>query len=168
MMTEPESDIPSGTPREPPAEISIDNMLERLSECSDFDFAARKTEYEYYSTRAQLAVDNSRLYDRLFALRQDLAGELVAGKIAGVDHWASGESEFRTVVKTWVSLIDKLYRVNREENALFSNPPILPTVSQLARNEHANLQRWITSPIAGEVLDDLVRTKSSCRSWMAW
>ena len=46
MMNESESQIPPA-PREPPAEISIDQMLERLSECSDFDFAARKTEYEY-------------------------------------------------------------------------------------------------------------------------
>ena len=58
-------------------------MLERLSECSDFDFAARETDYAYYCTRAQLAVDNSPLYDRLFGLQQDLADELVAGKIAG-------------------------------------------------------------------------------------
>jgi len=158
-MSEPESEIPEAVPLEPPAEISVDQMLARLSECSGFDFAAAKTEYEYYSTRAQLAVDNSPLYDRLFALQQELAGELVAGKITGVDRWASGESEFRTVVKTWESLVDKLYRVNREENALFSNPPILPTVSQTAQNDHANLQRWITPPIAGEVLDDLVRTK---------
>jgi hypothetical protein len=159
MMTEPKAEVPSGGQSAPPAEISLDKMLVSLSECSGFDFAARKTEYEYYSARAQLAVDNSPLYDRLFALRQDLAGELVAGKIAGVDHWASGESEFRTVVKAWAALTDKLYRVNREENALFSNPPILPTVGEVARNEPATLQRWITPSVAGEVLDDLVRTK---------
>lgn len=60
MTDELESDIPLGVAREPPAEISIDEMLDRLSECSDFDFAARETEYAYYCTRAQLAVRLSR------------------------------------------------------------------------------------------------------------
>lgn len=157
-MDEPQADDPQ-VPQAAPASISVAEMLDKLSECSGEDFASGRTHYEYYAARAQLAVGDSRLYDRLFNLAQDLANELVAGKITGVDHWAGGESEFHTVVKTWNSLIDKLYRVNREENALFSNPPFIPTVTQVAHGKEATLQRWITPAIASEVVDDLVRTK---------
>ena len=135
-------------------------MLTELEACTGVDFSAAQTEYESYAARAQLAVQNSAFSDRLFEIHETLSSELVAGKISGIDHWASGASGFRTVVKSWPSLIDKLYRINCEENDLFSNPPIIPTVEEVAHGERRGaLQRWITPLLAHEVIDDLVRTK---------
>jgi hypothetical protein len=147
----------SGSPPEP---LSVDSMLEALHEATGIDFATHETRYGSYAARAQLAVQESDFYDRLVAIHEELSADLVAGKIRAIESWSDGETEFRVVTKSWPSLIDKLYRINREENRLFSNPPLVKTIEELARGvEDASQQRWITPDIAHEAVDDILRTK---------
>lgn len=134
-------------------------MLAALRGATRTDFALSATSYQSYVTRAQLEVQNSGFYDLLVALHDRLAHEFVAGKIRAIESWANGESEFRIVPKTWDSLIDKLYRINIEENRVFSNPPLAPTLEERVAGTDPQRQRWITPDVAHEVVDDLLRTK---------
>jgi ppGpp synthetase/RelA/SpoT-type nucleotidyltranferase len=143
----------------PPTAVDLGSMLAELQEATNTDFASLETAYDSLVARSVLAVQQSPFYDRLAALHERLADERIAQKIRAIESWANGESEFRIVGKSWASVIDKLYRINKEENRLFANPPIVPTLGERARQEDAALQRWITPEIAHEVVDDLLRTK---------
>jgi ppGpp synthetase/RelA/SpoT-type nucleotidyltranferase len=134
-------------------------MLTALQAATKKDFSESETHYESFAARATLAVQGSDFYGRLLEVHEELSMKRVAGKIRAIESWSNGENEFRIVTKSWESLVDKLYRINKEENKLFSNPPIVPTIEERARAEEAEAQRWVTPEIAHEVVDDLLRTK---------
>ncbi len=138
-------------------------MLERLRLGTNNDFAAHQSRYRTFMSGVELAVQESDFYGALVDLERSLAAEFVVGKIRAIDSWANGESSFKLDLKSWESLIDKLLRINIEDNRLFKQdkrPPFVMTVTERAQgaSEPAK-QRWITPDLAHEVADDLIRTK---------
>jgi len=155
----PEDEIDRADERAPTA-ITLETMLAELRECTDTDFAKSKTDYQSYMVRAQLEIQNTGFHDRLVEIHESLSEQFVARKIRAIESWSNGESQFRIVAKPWESMLDKLYRINKEDNRVFSNPPIVPTIDEMAAGEkQGRHQRWITPENAHEVVDDLIRTK---------
>jgi hypothetical protein len=159
----PEADDASsrspGETTEAPAPMSTASMLSELQDSTGEDCAAFETSYEGFMTGALSEVQGSDIYGHLVDLHQTLSDLRVLGKIRAIESWSDGEAGFRIVRKSWTSLVDKLYRINIEENRLFSNPPIVRTIEQQADDGSPQTQRWIGPPIAHEVADDLLRTK---------
>lgn len=137
-------------------------MLDRLRAATGVDFLEYHSRYRTFMSGVELAVQESEFHGALVDLQERLATEFVVGKIRAIDSWANGENSFKLTLKTWESLVDKLLRVNTEENSLFAQgqPPFIRTNIELARGVgEPTLQRWITPEIAHEVADDLIRTK---------
>lgn len=135
-------------------------MLAELQDATGVDFEVSASQYRAFTANAQNSVQESDFYLALLDIFQKLSGEFVVGKVRAVDAWAGGESEFRLVTKSWESVVDKLYRLNIEENGQFSSPPYVKTIRERAqRSEHPANQRWITPNLVGDYADDLVRTK---------
>jgi ppGpp synthetase/RelA/SpoT-type nucleotidyltranferase len=139
--------------------VSMQSMLEVLTDCTKVNFEELETAYASYIARATLSVQSSAFHDRLLDMHLRLSREFVVGKIRAIESWSNGESTFRIVPKPWPSIVDKLYRINKEENPLWGSPPIAPTIEQRARKQIGTLQRWITPSNAHEVVDDILRTK---------
>ncbi|WGX98297.1 hypothetical protein [Nocardioides sp. L-11A] len=158
---EPAVDAEPPEDRDPAAEQdSLDAMLKRLSDATGEDFAGAETSFRTFMTGVESGVQESTLFEELYDLHASLTEERVLGKIRGVEAWADGENNFRMVPKSWPSVIDKLYRINIEDNKQFSYPPIVPTIyERAARTRTSAQQRWVTPRIAHEVADDLIRTK---------
>jgi hypothetical protein len=166
---EPASEAPEAddvSPRSPgetaeaPAPMSTASMLSALEDATGADFAMFETSYEGFMTGALSEVQSSDIYGHLVDLHARLSDLRVLGKIRAIENWSDGEAGFRIVRKSWTSLIDKLYRINIEENRVFSNPPLVRTIEEQAADEGSpQSQRWIVPPIAHEVADDLLRTK---------
>jgi ppGpp synthetase/RelA/SpoT-type nucleotidyltranferase len=135
-------------------------MLEELEQHAGQSFSADATAYRSLMTTVDSTIKESDFYIRLAQLHQELSEEFVLKKIRAIDAWASGDTSFKLVQKSWASMIDKLYRINIEDNNLRSAPPIVPTIVERAhRKDQGVRQRWITPLIAHEVVDDLFRTK---------
>jgi len=158
-MTDLDTNLDTSVEARGPAAVSHSLMLERLSEAADDDFARYEVPYHTFMTGAELEVQNSEFYGRLVDLHRELSEAFVLGNVRAIQSWSNGEGEFRVVAKSWESVIDKLFRINIEENELFSNPPIAPTIEDRAAKQKGHLQRWITPDIVHEVADDLLRTK---------
>ena len=113
-------------------------------------------------TNAQVAIGETEFFDQLTFLQSDLEGQLLLGKIRGVDVWANGDAGFKFVTKSWDSFVDKLYRVNYEDNNRGRKPPEIRTVQEQAARlspDQAINREWITPERGHLFLDDLVRTK---------
>ncbi|PZE55701.1 hypothetical protein DEJ04_14140 [Curtobacterium sp. MCLR17_044] len=135
-------------------------MITELQHTTAHDFNGDATAFRSLITAVESTINESEFYLRLAELHQQLSSELVLDKIRAIDSWASGDTAFKLVQKSWPSVIDKLYRINIEENLLKSAPPIVPTLDERARrDDKGSLQRWITPLVAHEVIDDLFRTK---------
>ncbi len=135
------------------------SMLADLERVTGTDFARSESRYRTFMTGVESGVQESQFFDALLDIHAQLSTERIVGSISSVEAWANGEQNFRIVPKTWPSVIDKLYRINIEENAQLSQPPLVPTVMELAQKKHPSTQRWITPERAHEVADDLIRTK---------
>lgn len=142
-----------------PAALDAEAMVAALKECTGVDIASLETAYMSYIGRARMAVQESELHNRLVDIHSTLSSQRVAGNISALESWSSGDSEFQIVPKSWASLVDKLYRVNIEQNKWWSRPPIAPTLLQRVNGVDGDRQLWITPENAHEVIDDLVRTK---------
>lgn len=142
--------------------ISPEEMQAKLSELTGGSVDEFESVFRQFMTNAQVAVGSTEFYDQLTFLQADLEAQLLLGKIRGVDVWANGESGFKVVTKSWNSFIDKLYRVNYEENNDGRKPPEIRTIQEQAIRtpaaEAAN-REWITPERGHLFLDDLVRTK---------
>lgn len=149
-----------GETSETPEPMSTASMLSALEDATGVDFAAYETSFERFMTGALNEVQNSDFYGRLVDMHQLLSEQSVLGKVRAIESWSNGETEFRIVRKPWESLVDKLYRINIEENRLLTNPPLVRTIEEQAADAGApQSQRWIGPQIAHEVADDLLRTK---------
>jgi ppGpp synthetase/RelA/SpoT-type nucleotidyltranferase len=143
-----------------PEPISTASMLAKLQDATGADFAAFETSYESFMTGALSELQDSDIYGSLVDIHEALSDQRVLGTVRAIENWSNGEAEFRVVRKSWESLVDKLYRINFEENRLYSNPPLVRTIEEQAANsQQPQLQRWITPHIAHDVADDLLRTK---------
>ncbi|WP_186299594.1 nucleotidyltransferase family protein [Micrococcus luteus] len=142
-----------------------EEMLGALKEATLIDFATHEQAFNQFITVAQTEVNQSSFYDYLTDLHESLAGQRVAEKIQAIDSWASGESAFRIVPKSWGSVIDKLYRMNVKENpcaqaAGVPSPPVLQTIMDQANRDHPREgAEWITPLNVHNYIDDLLRTK---------
>lgn len=135
-------------------------MLDNLRNATGTDFSDSETRYRTFMTGVESGVQESQFFGALLDIHTQLSGERIVGSIRSVEAWANGEQSFRIVPKTWSSVVDKLYRINIEENAQFSQPPLVSTVQELAqRSKYPSTQRWITPEVAHEVAGDLIRTK---------
>jgi ppGpp synthetase/RelA/SpoT-type nucleotidyltranferase len=135
-------------------------MLRELGEATGHEFTSAENPFRTFMTGVESGVQESDLFGALLDIHTSLAQERVVGSIRGVEAWADGEQEFRMVPKSWASVVDKLYRINIEENRQFDSPPLVLTIQEQAENSDTpKLQRWITPDIAHEVADDLIRTK---------
>lgn len=139
--------------------VTHDGMLAALSERTKKDFAAEQGPFNAFMTSVQSAVGRSPVYDRLIDLHEQLMAERVLSKIRAVEAWADGTNEFKLVTKSWPSIIDKLYRINIEQNNSDSLPPFLSTVVDNVGRKPPSYQAWITPSNAYLVVDDLIRTK---------
>ncbi|MCI2238097.1 hypothetical protein MO973_09575 [Paenibacillus sp. TRM 82003] len=135
------------------------SMLTELRRVTGTDFARSESRYRTFMTGVESGVQESKFFDALLDIHAKLSSERIVGSISSVEAWANGEQSFRIVPKTWPSVIDKLYRINIEENAQYSQPPLVPTIMESAQKKPASMQRWITPECAHEVADDLIRTK---------
>lgn len=157
---EPEISLPPagvGAVKMSPAE-----MTTKLGELTRFEVGSFETRYRQFVATATVEIGNTALYDQLTFLQQDLEAQLLLGKIRGVDVWANGDSGFKVVSKSWNSFVDKLYRVNFEENNRGDQPPRIRTVQeQAARSavEDAANREWVTPDRGHTFIDDLIRTK---------
>jgi ppGpp synthetase/RelA/SpoT-type nucleotidyltranferase len=134
-------------------------LLEKLQVGTGIDFTLEETTFRQFITSAEIAIRESDFHSRLFELHEALSRETVVGTISAVENWANGDSAFRVVSKSWASVVDKLYRINIEENKWLSNPPIVQTIQEMTDGLEAKQQRWITPNSVHEVADDLIRTK---------
>ncbi len=139
--------------------ITYEAMVAGLSERTEQDVAAQEVGFNAFQTSVQSSVGESPLYDRLIDLHGKLVDERLAGRIRAVEAWADGTNEFKLVPKGWRSVVDKLYRINIEDNPSDSLPPFIPTVLDSAQRKQATRQSWITATNAHEMIDDLIRTK---------
>lgn len=140
--------------------LSVPAMLEALKTATGADFTAGQSGYRAFMASAQTAVQSSSFHTRLFDIHDQLSSQLVVGKIRAIEAWADGESSFRLVQKSWNSTVDKLYRINVEENPRHPEPPAVLRVAQRALREHEPRDvRWVTPDVIHEVADDLLRTK---------
>ena len=137
-----------------------DEMLRQLHERTGVDFAAHESEYSSFAAAAESSIQETPLADSLFELHEGLRGARILGTIGSIDSWADGSSTFRIVSKSWRSVVDKLYRLNIEENELLPNAPFLPNLHErVAGSPYSKHQQWITPSNAHEFADDLIRTK---------
>jgi hypothetical protein len=135
-------------------------LIEQLAEATGTDFETGKQDYELFIAAARLAVQESDLYDQLVGLFEKLRGELLLDKIRAVDAWANGETALPLVTKSWESVVDKLYRINIEENSTPGLPPAALTVDeQQSKAQVAATSVWVTPPLAHLYANDLIRTK---------
>lgn len=143
-------------------------MLSRLHQLTGEEFGQHQTNYRLSMASASLALQQSAFFDALTDLHKELRDTFQAESIRSIEAWANGETELRISVKSWESAIDKLYRLNVEENRTQGEPPCVPTIFELARD--GELQReyrdqahqgtdWITPQKIHLFADDLVRTK---------
>jgi ppGpp synthetase/RelA/SpoT-type nucleotidyltranferase len=139
--------------------MTHESMLSQLAEATEVDFNASETPFKTFMTGVESGVQESDFFEALLDIHASLADERVVGKIRGVEAWADGEQNFRLVPKSWTSVVDKLYRINIEDNKQYTSPPFLPTIQQRAAKEGPTRQTWITPKNAHEVADDLIRTK---------
>lgn len=141
-------------------EAGPQTMLDTLQDATGTDFSDSESSYRTFMTGVESGVQESQFFDALLDIHTQLSAERIVGSIRSVEAWANGEQNFRIVPKAWPSVVDKLYRINIEENAQFSQPPFVHTVQELAqRKSQPSTQRWITPEVAHEVADDLIRTK---------
>ncbi len=139
---------------------TLESMISELSEVTGMDFAEAESPFRTFMTGVESGVQESEFFGALLDIHSDLSGERVVGNIRGVEAWADGEQSFRLVPKSWESVVDKLYRINIEENRQFSLPPLVLDIhEQAARVPTPSRQRWITPDLAHQVADDLIRTK---------
>lgn len=137
-----------------------DDMLKQLNAKTGIDFAASENYYKSFIASARIDVQNTDFVDRLSELHGQLTKELVVGKIRAIDAWADGETSFTILPKPWESVLDKLYRLNVEDNDEQSLPPQILSIEEQANNQHASRnKRWVTPELAHEFADDLLRTK---------
>jgi len=135
-------------------------MLEKLREVTGEDFSESENSYLSFMTGVTSSVQESEFYWELVKLHEELSDQRVVGNIRRVEAWADGEGTFRVVTKSWASVVDKLYRINIEENKQYSSPPYVQTIQEKAQRAPTPAQqRWVTPKIAHEVADDLIRTK---------
>ncbi|GLJ62467.1 hypothetical protein GCM10017576_25970 [Microbacterium barkeri] len=164
-MTEAEDAVVDGLPGErakAAGETSSDErvtMIERLSSVVGVDFSAFEAPYRSFITTAQMDVQNHEFYWDLSDLHDQLSRELVVGKIRAVDAWANGETAFKLVVKPWESVLDKLYRLNIEENPEDGPPQLLSIDDRAEKKRVPSVRAWVTPDRVHEFADDLIRTK---------
>lgn len=150
--------VPS--PDELYSKLSVADMCVQLGELTGEDVAAEKQNYEALAVRAHMEIKASEFFDELSDLRESLAGATVAGKIRGIESWADGTDELKHVYKSWESFVDKLYRINIEENSQPGEPPHELTTQERAAKLKATQQlEWVTVANAHAYVDDIVRTK---------
>jgi ppGpp synthetase/RelA/SpoT-type nucleotidyltranferase len=135
-----------------------DRLLVALEEATELDYRSGEGKYEASVAAATAAVERSEFFHGLEATVEHLRETRIAGKIRGLETWSDG-SEFRVVPKSWDSVVDKLYRINCEENRLSPQPPLVRTIDEQASDVEPRSQRWITPELAHTVIDDLIRTK---------
>ncbi|WP_344192894.1 hypothetical protein [Pedococcus aerophilus] len=139
---------------------NLPGMLRELRDLTGVDFAAQQAEYSSFAAAAESSILETRLADALFELHEGLRSSRILGTIGSIDSWADGSTNFRIVSKSWPSVVDKLYRLNIEENELAPNPPFLPNLHErVAGASYSKSQQWITPSNVSEFADDLVRTK---------
>lgn len=140
--------------------ISHEEMLAALEAATGVDFSANEAAFDVFVAGATSAFDSSELFDGLAAIDSRLRESRVAGTIRAIEAWTSGTNEFRVVPKSWRSVVDKLYRINVEDNDDPGNPPKCATIRDLADDTKTkSLEEWVTPLNAHLVIDDLVRTK---------
>jgi ppGpp synthetase/RelA/SpoT-type nucleotidyltranferase len=139
--------------------VTYDGMVAALSERTDENIAAQEVGFNAFMTSVQSSVGESALHDSLIDLQNQLVEELLLGKVRAVEAWADGTNEFKLMPKSWRSVVDKLYRINIEDNPSDSLPPFIPTVLDQAQRKAPSRQVWITATNSYEVIDDLIRTK---------
>lgn len=150
----------SGDPSGEPRATQFDDMCEALRECTGVDVAAQESEYVGLMTAAESSIQDMPLADALFELHERLRKTRIVGTIGAIDSWADGSQNFRIGIKSWPSVVDKLYRFNVEENEQSPNPPFIRSVQErVAGNRHSQTQQWITPRNIHEFADDLIRTK---------
>lgn len=164
VTTSDDADDVSGTPDTAPdttvTPAGIQQMLEELQGATGVDFSESESPYLTFMTGVESSVQESEFFGALVDLHAQLSDEQIVGSIRSVEAWANGENNFRIVPKGWRSVLDKLYRINIEENRQFTSPPFVHTVQERAQKKRdPSSQRWITPDIAHEVADDLIRTK---------
>lgn len=140
-------------------QASLESMLQRLTLVTGRDFAEFENPFRTFMTGVESGVQESELFGALLDVHSSLAAQNVVGNIRGVEAWADGENNFRLVPKSWPSVVDKLYRINIEENEQPDFPPFVQTIHDHVKKARPSVQRWITPDIAHEVADDLIRTK---------
>ncbi|MGT2462294.1 hypothetical protein [Sinomonas atrocyanea] len=144
------------------ASQELETMLTTLQTATGVDFSAYENRCRVFLSGAQLSIQDSQYYGALLDIHTQLSQEYVVGKIRAIDAWADGESQFRVTPKSWRSLIDKLYRINIEDNkrAQSGLPPfILSNSERVAGADYPNSQKWVTPDQAHLFADDLLRTK---------
>lgn len=140
--------------------LSVDDMCKRLGELTGENVVGKRTFYEGFAATSHAEIGKSEFFGELIGLREDLSRNSVAGKIRGIESWADGTDELKHVQKSWGSFVDKLYRINIEEN---THPGTRP--SELTTFERANKitttkqSEWVTTTNAHNYVDDMVRTK---------
>ena len=169
-MSSFEVNVPEGGSDEKPDESPMSegtvekallpDMLNRLETLTGADFRAYEQPYGRFVVNAHIAAGNTVFFDRLTALRDQLADEREVGKIRGVEAWADGTDSFKHVWKSWDSFVDKIYRLNIEENDRPDQTPRVLTIQEMVeRANEASNRNWVTPENAHNFIDDLIRTK---------
>lgn len=140
--------------------LDVVDMVHELERVTGVEFGASEARYNTFITAARTEMQNSGFADGVSDLHAELLQALVAEKVRAVDAWASGETAFNIVTKSWDSVVDKLYRLNIEENTEFPAPPkTLSIVERAARAHDPGNKDWIAPDHVASFADDLVRTK---------
>ncbi len=135
-------------------------MCVELGELTGEDVAAKRQSYESLAVRSHMEIGFSPFFDKLSDLRESLSRATVAGKIRGIESWADGTDELKHVYKSWESFVDKLYRINIEDNRHRGEPPYeLTTRERAAKAKETQQSEWVTVANAHAYVDDIVRTK---------
>lgn len=151
-----EDETPEGTVDE----ASLPAMLDRLKAVTGVNFSKHEQQYEAFVRTAHSEVGSTAFSDRLADLRAQLVAERAVGKIRGVEAWADGTDSFRFLWKSWGSFVDKLYRLNIEENDRPPTaPPVLTIQERADKAREASNRNWITPENAHSFVDDIIRTK---------
>lgn len=147
-------------PEEPYTKLSVADMCVQLGELTGEDVAAERQTYEGLAVRSHMEIGSSQFFAELSDLRESLSSTTVAGKIRGIESWADGTDELKHVHKSWESFVDKLYRINIEENSQPGEPPHeLTTQERAVKAKTTQHSEWVTVANAHTYVDDIVRTK---------
>lgn len=149
-----EGDIPGDT-----TQVTLVDMVSRLQDLTGFNYATSKQNYDLFVTQAHSSANASEMFDELSRLYERLRQQNEVGKIRGVESWADGTDEFKLVWKSWPSLVDKIYRLNVEENSLADLPPTIATIQDQADKSFNVDSQWVTPDNVHSYVDDMLRTK---------